>query len=720
MAAKSPLSFADILAAESDYVLPSTDAEIQAALVAYGAIFKSTKGKAQVAARADLLAGLALLHTHHADPVALATVLSIAQHQTLATALDLDFQAHGSVASWPAMLARRALSKQMPGQSPKKRKPASSSADGQIQKPGDGGAQANSADAGKGPSSSKKQKTASKAKAASSSDASEAASSDGDADASSPGPAVTELMPDELGSGPAFDALVRAICARRWLSTNAMEAAIPSTYLSRLFRGKTWTEKLRSTYNKMITKQTKGKPSDSRREDPTNVAFPHRLKFAFSPDDSLEFDADNLRFACAGERLSDWAGTEGRALGGHYARSVFQQLLTELADAWGKVSGAIQRGEHIGAPVTKHLTDVVLTLFERRYTRFAKVLPAGRAREEILANVARQLGELRAFFTSFDTFLADSTTRMDYGSSARWFGKRVNTLFAPTVALFLAVDGDGGDAGSAAPACGAGGAGGAGSYSCSTATPPSAGKTPRSILKSPAPAVSFADGSPAPAPYAPPPAYFPPLAAAPVAAAPTWPPFYPQSLLFSDSGGLPRQVPQYHIPSLSGPAYGGGLGAFSGAPAAPPAYSTPPTPASPMVSVKPEPGSARPRDKSGRDSTEKLRFLSQPLHVYVAGTDAGTVPPGTCLRPPCGCSNRMRGVGVVPGPHATWDCPLRYVAQCGYCPGFNNDGSKDPAQWLPGGEVLTRAAKDAWLELIRTHDLPLANEAGAQAPDFRK
>jgi hypothetical protein len=80
----------------------------------------------------------------------------------------------------------------------------------------------------------------------------------------------------------------------------------------------------------------------------------------------------------------------------------------------------------------------------------------------------------------------------------------------------------------------------------------------------------------------------------------------------------------------------------------------------------------------------------------------------------------MRGVGVVPGPHATWDCPLRYIDQCGSCPGFNKDGSKDPAQWLPGGEVLTRAAKDAWLELIRKYDLPLANEAGAQAPDFRK
>ena len=171
-------------------------------------------------------------------------------------------------------------------------------------------------------------------------------------------------------------------------------------------------------------------------------------------------DADNLRLVCAGERLSDWSGAEGRTLGGHTGRSVFQQLLTELADVWGKISGAIQRGEHIGAPLSKHLTDVVLSLFERRYTRFVKVLPAGRVREEILANVARQLGELRVYFASFDTFLADSTMRMEYLKSARWFGSRVHTLFAPTVALFLAADGDSVDVGPAAPAGGAGGAGG--------------------------------------------------------------------------------------------------------------------------------------------------------------------------------------------------------------------------------------------------------------------
>jgi hypothetical protein len=108
------------------------------------------------------------------------------------------------------------------------------------------------------------------------------------------------------------------------------------------------------------------------------------------------------------------------------------------------------------------------------------------------------------------------------------------------------------------------------------------------------------------------------------------------------------------------------------------------------------------------------------MHVYVAGTDVGTIPAGTCLRPTCGCANRLRGLDIHQSLHATWDCPLRYVERCDFCPRFNNNGSRDPAQWLPGGEVLTRAAKDKWVELISQYDLPLSNEPGMRAQDFRK
>jgi hypothetical protein len=63
MAANLVPSFADLLAADSDFVMPTTDAEVKDALDSFGASFKKTRGDANVAARADLLAGLALLHT---------------------------------------------------------------------------------------------------------------------------------------------------------------------------------------------------------------------------------------------------------------------------------------------------------------------------------------------------------------------------------------------------------------------------------------------------------------------------------------------------------------------------------------------------------------------------------------------------------------------------------------------------------------------------------
>jgi hypothetical protein len=63
---------------------------------------------------------------------------------------------------------------------------------------------------------------------------------------------AAELMPAELGYGPAFDSVVAAGCARRWIATDLMEQGIPAGYLSSLFRARLWTSKERDTYDKMI------------------------------------------------------------------------------------------------------------------------------------------------------------------------------------------------------------------------------------------------------------------------------------------------------------------------------------------------------------------------------------------------------------------------------------------------------------------------------------
>jgi hypothetical protein len=68
--------------------------------------------------------------------------------------------------------------------------------------------------------------------------------------------------------------------------------------------------------------------------------------------------------------------------------------------------------------------------------------------------------------------------------------------------------------------------------------------------------------------------------------------------------------------------------------------------------------------------------------------------------------------------HAAWDCPLRFWDIFEECPGFNRDGSRDPAQWQ--GENLTRAAKDAWVLRIRSADIIIPHGNGARAPPFSK
>ena len=87
------------------------------------------------------------------------------------------------------------------------------------------------------------------------------------------------------------------------------------------------------------------------------------------------------------------------------------------------------------------------------------------------------------------------------------------------------------------------------------------------------------------------------------------------------------------------------------------------------------------------------------------------------MQPECSCWRKFdvqhqRAIGA----HARWDCPLRYYDVFNECPGFNRDGSRDPAQWH--GENLTRAAKDAWVALIAREDLMVPLFEGAGAPPF--
>ncbi len=77
--------------------------------------------------------------------------------------------------------------------------------------------------------------------------------------------------------------------------------------------------------------------------------------------------------------------------------------------------------------------------------------------------------------------------------------------------------------------------------------------------------------------------------------------------------------------------------------------------------------------------------------------------------PPCGCGAQHAPNYKQPPP-ATWDCPFHYMARYSSCPGFLFNGQRNPNHWT--GDVLNRSAKNEWVTLIMTLNLPLP--AGAE------
>ncbi len=174
--------------------------------------------------------------------------------------------------------------------------------------------------------------------------------------------------------------------------------------------------------------------------------------------------------------------------------------------------------------------------------------------------------------------------------------------------------------------------------------------------------------------------------------------------------GAAYTPPRYDplLSPLGAAGWSGYSGPIASGPPAPAPDQRPAIPAPalrPIIKQEPQPGS----------QDNKEGFLSQPQHVYITGTGYNAVPAGEQRIPACGCGAK-HGADYRPGPHATWDCPFRYIARYGSCPGFLPSGRRDPAQW--NGDSLTALAKQAWVKLIKDLDLPLPNAAGSSAPNF--
>ena len=98
-------------------------------------------------------------------------------------------------------------------------------------------------------------------------------------------------------------------------------------------------------------------------------------------------------------------------------------LLTELRVAWAAVRDAITRDYPVGAPAITTLIDLIKVFLERRYKRYHTVL-TGCVREEVLANVARQIGETHEYICAFQRDITDRCGRCDLATQAQFAGSR--------------------------------------------------------------------------------------------------------------------------------------------------------------------------------------------------------------------------------------------------------------------------------------------------------
>ena len=99
-------SFVEPYTSESSIPLPSNDDDVLAALDGYGAKYNKGPSKQRKADREEVLAGLSWLHLNHDNIAPALRRISQAQQPLLASALSLDFEAHGGQARWPASLGR--------------------------------------------------------------------------------------------------------------------------------------------------------------------------------------------------------------------------------------------------------------------------------------------------------------------------------------------------------------------------------------------------------------------------------------------------------------------------------------------------------------------------------------------------------------------------------------------------------------------------------------
>ena len=504
-------------------------------------------------------------------------------------------------------------------------------------------------------------------------------------------------MPKDFSDTRSFRRHVMALCDLPWASSQRLQQRLPSRWFVTLFRGSAWTQKQVRDYDAAVRRSSKGK--GFRREDVKNPGFVHRITFQYVGDDGIAHDATNLALVARGGRRADFLSRDGTAQ--HAKKDAFDKFRLDLRTRWDRCMKAYNSGRLAGSHEVREFELYFQLIYKRRYALLARELrKAGGPGQEVLANSARQCLEITKYIEAFSDDLTLQSEGLEYGPQVQYVGGRFKALYGPAVAVVLQSDlyttsadafalreappppGSARDAGSDGA--------GAGSQTVVTAHAP-----PPQPLHSTAQQHTFYGtqvSGPAmgawpvplgfaPPPALPPPAYIPPppySAPPPAASTPTTgvtASYGRRSLTFADGSG--------------GTASGGG---------------GPPPPAAPGV-VRAEP---------------KQGFCGKPGHAWVCwlkacAGGATVVPHQQVLEPRCRCYRKPEMAALpAPGPHATWDCPLRYWSVCGECPGFLRNGQRDPAAW--NGDEITEATRAAWRVL--SGRLPLARSALGHEPNF--
>ena len=493
---------------------------------------------------------------------------------------------------------------------------------------------------------------------------------------------------------------VLRLCAREWLRGARLQGALPPRWLVNLCCCISWPVKKKRSYEK--ARREARASSELRCEDPLEPAWAHRIAFLYTSDSSMSTDAANLARVAKGETLALY---EVGLATDFEQRQHYLAFLRELKAKWEECLSSLQSGYNLSEVEKNGFSTWYLQGFERRFQLMKRELGfATREALEVLANSARQLSEIRTFLASFWSDLASLASVLNRDDQAEFYRARFEVVFTPSVEVFLGTAGARAGPGTFGPTSAgatsvAEAAGSAASCRTSGLSQadgcmPTAVRPPRISTKQPAaaaasPAATPAAGGPGPGmnplplyagpPFAwpyPPPGQFTFGAGPSVPALPP-PPYAPPQIKQEPSqasGGRPSKQVQFSLPA-----------------------STPAT-AAPSTGGKGPTGPSVP-SADGLDSFYPPggAFVALPAHAYVVGPRAVRALPVGPFGPVCHC----RRVGdPASTAHATWDCPLRFWSVRGKCPGFLQDGRRDPAAWV--GEEITDATRAQWKEFGST------------------